>query len=97
MTSPPRQSWPPCRYAARLVLDAARADLRWLAWFVVRAFVTWGAAMCGDVRIGAAWETNTPRPGSPRHERMVRRDVRRGLVQIEAHLAAASSGRTRRS
>lgn len=83
MTRQSRDGWGRPAYAAACVADATR----WLVWWLMKLLVDGGAGMCG-LRASADPPADLPRPRALRHAVQLRRDIHRGLAEIDAYLAA---------
>jgi hypothetical protein len=78
--------WRDPRHVALTLVDV----VRWLGWWVVKGLVGWGALLCADPRLGDDWVADNHRPRSLAGELALRREVERGVAQIEEHLSAAA-------
>ena len=83
--------WADPAYLALCLADA----VRWLGRWLIKALVGWGAIFCGDPRLAAGWRAQLRAPRTLRHELLVRREVARGIAQLEDHLAGGRRPQSR--
>jgi hypothetical protein len=76
-------------YLALCLADA----VRWLGWWLMKALVGWGALVCGDPRLAEGWRADLRAPRSLRSELLLRREVSRGIAELEDHLSSSHSDR----
>jgi hypothetical protein len=67
---------------ALCVADASR----WLGWWLIKVLVLWGSVLCG-LSASADCTVDLPRPHALRHDIALRREVERGLEQLDAYLS----------
>jgi hypothetical protein len=73
---------------AYLALSLADA-VRWLGWCLMKALVGGGALVCGDPRLAEGWRADLRAPRTLRRELLLRREVARGIAQLEDHLSGS--------
>jgi hypothetical protein len=78
-------------YLALCLADA----VRWLGWWLMKALVGWGALVCGDPRLAEGWRADLRPPLTLRRELLLRREVARGIAQLEDHLSGSRRARER--